>query len=179
MVARLEKLLLQRGRLGDRSKLESALTTARALRTNLTPPDARGVSVVSQFYCRKGGVGRRYAAKWPSLQQIPSWMRADVCAGLLCDLDVVNCHPELLLQLAHRHGADVPALEAYVRAREPTLDAVRRHYGCSREAAKVLFLRMINGQRRKAAFRPPRLKTLKWGGDKQFAAAPGTGGRRP
>ena len=72
-------------------------------------------------------------------------MRADVCADLLCDIDVVNCHPELLLQLARRHGADAPALAAYVRAREPTLDAVRRHYGCGREAAKALFLRTING----------------------------------
>ena len=56
------------------------------------------------------------------------------------DLDVVNMHPRAL---ARRHLA--PELEGYVRDREARLAEVCAATGCSREAAKELFLVLLYG----------------------------------
>ena len=65
-------------------------------------------------------------------------MRAAVCAGLLYDINMVNCRPALLLQLAKRHAVDVPMLTSYVRAQDSVLSEIERHYWCGREAAEKL-----------------------------------------
>ena len=47
--------------------------------------------------------------------------------------------------VAERHGIDAPTLAAYVDSTDPALDTIRSHYGCGREAAKTIFLRLMAG----------------------------------
>jgi hypothetical protein len=108
-------------------------------------------------YTKKQQLGRRYAS-YPSLQSCPGRLRAPLCAGNYHDLDMANCHPVILAQVAGRAGCDIPELTRYVAQREVVLCEIKNYYGCTRAAAKELILRLCNGGGTKA-----------WHGDFQVA----------
>ena len=95
-------------------------------------------------YRKRTPVGR-YQPTWPSLTHCPSTLRGELCTRHT-DVDMKNCHPSLLVQIARRAGVEVPRLAEYVKNRARTLQRVSDHYGgVSKGAVKELFLRIING----------------------------------
>jgi hypothetical protein len=76
-------------------------------------------------------------------------IRAALTAALYHDLDIANCQPVLLSQLASQLDVPVPSLEGYVQHREETLAAIGEHYNCSRADAKQHVIATLNGPERR------------------------------
>lgn len=116
------------------------------------PASDDGVIALPMTYHRKhaGGFGRQWADGCSTLQRCPNVLRPLIAGKFYHDIDVVNCHPQILLGVAARSGVDVPTLHSYVADREPILASLMAHYGCSRCAAKTLILRLLNGGKPRA-----------------------------
>jgi hypothetical protein len=97
-------------------------------------------------YTKMYPIGRRVAC-YPSCQTCPSELRKLVFIGE--QLDIVNCHPTLMLQVVKKMQAGradrVPTLAQVVNDRETLLKDVGDHYGVSRALAKSLVLCVLNG----------------------------------
>jgi hypothetical protein len=103
-----------------------------------------GILKLSVTYAKKTSLGRLYAS-YPSMQHCPSSLRGRICTRH-SDIDMVNCHPRLLVQIAAKNSVAAPNLALYVRDRAAQLDGIRRYYcGCGRGEAKTLVLRLLNG----------------------------------
>ena len=95
-------------------------------------------------YRKRTPIGR-YQPRWPSLTHCPSTLRGELCTQH-SDVDMKNCHPVLLVQMARRANFPVPRLDEYVRDRQRILAQVSNYYGgLHRKWVKELFLRVING----------------------------------
>lgn len=93
---------------------------------------------------RTGGkMGRFYVdGKTYGLQPMTKSIRHTLGKNHYHDLDIVNCHPTILLQYCERGGWETPILERYVNERE----AIIKESGMDREAFKVEFLAILNGR---------------------------------
>ncbi len=69
------------------------------------------------------GYGRFFGSKG-SLEQIEKCIRGALCKKYYWDVDIVNCHPVLMAQMAKIHGIEMPCLEAYVAHRDAFLDSL-------------------------------------------------------
>jgi phage/plasmid-associated DNA primase len=76
--------------------------------------------------------GRSNPAKALGLHNIRREIRHTLCVDSMVDIDVVNCHPEMLNQLCE--------VDKYVKNREEYFTEGMRAYGCSREDIKVLMI---------------------------------------
>jgi hypothetical protein len=56
------------------------------------------------------------------------------------DLDVKNCHPEMLNQLCIAENVPHDRLDLYVKNRQDHFDEMVKYYGCSEESAKTLLI---------------------------------------
>lgn len=123
------------------------LEKCKRARIDITAAQYRVVKSSPPFHTGKhsGGYGRQWADASLNLQTCPSILRPLIAGHLYHDIDVANCHPKILLDVAKKMGVDVPALMQYVEDREPMLRSLMAHYGCSRCTCKVLILRMLNG----------------------------------
>eukprot|EP00966_Prymnesium_polylepis_P336982 7391841-Prymnesium_polylepis.1 len=144
----------------SRFTVETALLNHRrltgfleALDEAAQPADADGVRLNFVSYGKNMTIGRR-TASYPSMQQCPSSLRPLLVGkfgngGGEHDIDMVNCHPTLMLTVATGMPgttlADVPTLAEIVNDREPLLDRIAVHYGTSRGNAKTCILRIMNG----------------------------------
>ena len=88
--------------------------------------------------------GRQYAGDG-SVQSAPRELRAAVAGGYYRDYDIKNAHPVIVCGLLGRRGHSSPCISAYVARRAEKLRLVQDYYGCTRAAAKNLFLRLLNG----------------------------------
>jgi hypothetical protein len=63
------------------------------------------------------------------------------------ELDIVNSHPTLLLEINRLFGYDIemPCLKHYINNRQEMLEKIARIYGCDKGAVKKLFLIKMNG----------------------------------
>jgi len=66
--------------------------------------------------------GRRYG--YPSLQSTPGWIRRLCASRYYHDVDIENCFPVILEQVARRHDLNCPLLSQYVRDRQAVFDCV-------------------------------------------------------
>jgi biotin operon repressor len=97
--------------------------------------------------------GREYALLPISFQNLNRKIRNALVnhyivtsGNLVVDIDVVNCHPELFLQLLEKHQiqSDRDLIAKYVSNRKAILEEVQRVYSCDRDTAKSLLLALIN-----------------------------------
>lgn len=91
------------------------------------------------------GLGRLYAKNGLSLQFFKKDIRSVLAQGLLHDLDMVNAHPSILLQLCDEMKIDCPNLRHYVEQRKDCLDDVIKAFSVSYASAKQLFLCLLYG----------------------------------
>lgn len=88
------------------------------------------------------GFGRLYASHVSSLERIPRKVRGTIAGEYYHDLDIVNCHPVLLLQLAERlSGLPVTRLRHLVEHRDDALKTI----AADRTAAKEQALAALYG----------------------------------
>ena len=72
-------------------------------------------------------------------------IRHTLASGEMVDLDIKNCHPEMLLQLCHAENYDSPELSDYVNNRQVYFDKGIKAYGCSNDEIKRLFIIYLYG----------------------------------
>jgi hypothetical protein len=103
-----------------------------------------GALVFTTRYHKKYGLGRRVGAH-PTLQSCPKKYRGPLASRYVHDLDIENAHYAMMMQIAQRHDSELPCVKYYVSDRDECLKRAREFYGCSREAAKQLYLSLLNG----------------------------------
>lgn len=91
----------------------------------------------------ENGIGRLIGNG--SMQSFPRFVRHTICHEMYWDLDIVNCHPVLLLQLCKKQRLSTPCLESYVRDRDTVLKDTMSTYNVSKDQAKNLFIRILYG----------------------------------
>jgi len=91
------------------------------------------------------GYGRYYGSIG-SLETLQRDIRGTLCAGLYTDIDIVNCHPTLVVQMAQRlFQLDMPALSLYVEQRQAFFE--RHAASFTPEELKELVLKALyNGK---------------------------------
>ncbi len=89
--------------------------------------------------------GRWYAKTPASMQHMPKRIRHTICQGLWVDLDFVNSHPTILLQLCQKLRMDCRYLEEYVRGRDEILIKMVQAGVNNRDEAKMCILKALNG----------------------------------
>ena len=109
--------------------------------------------------------GRVYA--YPSLQSVPGWARRLCAHDTYHDIDISNCFPSLLLQVAQQQGLECPPLKRYVEHRDAVFRQVQAEWGTgrrpplSREVLKRCFLVSLhNGDYRRNCTKGSSLPTL-------------------
>ncbi len=102
--------------------------------------DAHGAKQV-HYAPQQHGVGRLYAHDGVSLVQLTRSVRRLLCEPSMLDIDVVNAHPSMLLQLAERNDWPCAALREYVDDRDTVLASI----DVERAKAKRLVLKLLFG----------------------------------
>jgi hypothetical protein len=88
------------------------------------------------------GLGRMYAPN-PSLVNLPKDIRNYIAEPLNHDLDMVNAHPSLLLNLCEQHDIPCPSLREYVTNRAGVSQALAEAAGITLDEAKDQFRIMM------------------------------------
>ena len=102
-------------------------------------------NLMNYRYCNEKIGGRRFATT-TSLQMVNKIIRHTVCQGdLYIDLDIVNCHPIFLQFLCSEMELQTPCLDDYIENREEKLSLLMSKFGFSRDDAKDIFLKALNG----------------------------------
>ena len=101
--------------------------------------------IVPVKYKRVNGYsfGRVYPIKSLSLCTIRREIRHTIGNDIYIDIDISNCHPELIYQTCKHHNIKCDILEDYVINRDTKLEEVQAKYNVSREKAKKLFIILL------------------------------------
>ena len=91
------------------------------------------------------GKGRWIPTGSQSLSYITRGVRHIISNQFYIDIDCVNCHPMILKQLCEKNGIAAPRLNNYILNRDAVLQEVMNKCKCDRDAAKKVFLAVING----------------------------------
>jgi hypothetical protein len=89
--------------------------------------------------------GRSNPAFALGLYPIRREIRHTLASERFVDLDVENCHPEMLNQLCIEENIEHGKLNDYVTNRDSYFHQIMTIYGCTRDDAKVLFIRLSYG----------------------------------
>lgn len=85
-------------------------------------------------------LGRVYPTKSLSLCSVRREIRHTLAHGKYIDIDIANCHPEILKQICDHNKIKTRYLKQYVENREALLEQTQNYYDCSRDDAKRLFI---------------------------------------
>ena len=110
----------------------------------------------------KEKVGRWFAIDSASCQCLPREIRHTVCVGHMIDIDIINCHPNILCGLCEKYGIPHSHLREYVENRDKYIKKIIKHNpSYDRDFVKCkVFLKMINGGK------PPKdMVKTKWFGN--------------
>ena len=88
--------------------------------------------------------GRFFADKGLSLQSMSRQIRHTIAKEFYNDLDIVNCHPVLLLAKCKMHDIDCNYLNDYIVNRETHIADLIAAADIDRDAAKIIFLSILN-----------------------------------
>jgi hypothetical protein len=91
----------------------------------------------------KYNLGRVYPAKSLSLCSLRREIRHTLAHNTYTDIDVANCHPEILNQLCLHHDIKTKYLNQYVSDRSEILKETMENYNCTRDEAKKLFISLM------------------------------------
>lgn len=91
----------------------------------------------------KYGLGRVYPLKSLSFCSLRREIRQTLAFGTYVDIDIANCHPEILNQMCIRNNIKTRYLQQYVNNRDAILEQTQSHYNCSRDEAKRLYIILV------------------------------------
>ena len=86
--------------------------------------------------------GRVFPNKSISLGALRREVRHTLCYDIYTDIDIENCHPQLLKQICAKNNIFCPNLKHYVDNRAQILAETQAFYNVSRDNAKKLFIRL-------------------------------------
>jgi len=86
----------------------------------------------------------RLQSKNPSLQRLFNGFRGILSNGITRDLDMSNCHPNILLNLCKEHNIKCDYVKQYIYNREEGLKELMTEYEISRDEAKQTYLKCLN-----------------------------------
>lgn len=93
----------------------------------------------------KLGYGRLYGSKG-SFETLEKECRGTICREYYHDIDVVNCHPVILVQFAKtKYNVELPEVEKYVCNRETYLKNVMAENSVTRDEAKQAIISILYG----------------------------------
>ena len=124
---------------GDNYNPSSVFTMAK---NYLLKADKNGIIEVD--YIQKRGVGRFCAIGSLSLQNITRQIRQTIAMDTYVDIDIKNCHPNLLLFICDNLNIPCDILRKYCNNRD---DFFKKNK-LSKEQGKITFLSIINGGRK-------------------------------
>lgn len=95
-------------------------------------------------YPRGQSSGRMWGSTTGLFREIRGLLFDDV--GL--DIDMVNCHPTLLLYLCNKYNIETQELDMYIKKRDKCLNQIMELADCNRVDAKNLILKSINYEKK-------------------------------
>lgn len=100
---------------------------------------------LSRSTAGKLGYGRLYGSKG-SFETLEKECRGTICKEYYHDIDIVNCHPVLLVQFAlKKYNTVLPEVEKYVDNREGYLKNVMSENSINRDGAKQSIISVLYG----------------------------------
>ena len=96
----------------------------------------------------KLGFGRYYGGDG-SLETLETDIRATLCHNLYYDIDIVNCHPTIIVQLGDIFNLDMPVLRDYVMNRGAFFNKMRSEYAMDESQVKNKIITIIYGAKLK------------------------------
>jgi hypothetical protein len=100
---------------------------------------------VSQWYLSKHGWGRIYPKDYLSMSVFHRPTRHTLCNDYLVDLDLVNCHYEIVLSYLKKLNLPYEHIEKYCNDVAYYRQHISQYYNVSKDTAKQLFIRLIYG----------------------------------
>ena len=100
---------------------------------------------VSQWNLPKHGWGRILPRDYLSMSVFHRPTRHTLCNKQLVDLDLVNCHFEIVLSYMKNLNMECEHIEKYCVNVSHYREEIMKFYGVSKDAAKGLFIRLIYG----------------------------------
>ena len=89
-------------------------------------------------------IGRHFS-KTTSLQGINRTIRHTISKEKMRDIDVVNCHPEILIQICKTYNIQCSEIEYYINNRDVCLQSLMDWSGKTRDECKTITLSLLNG----------------------------------
>ena len=100
---------------------------------------------VKASYFSKCKVGRVYPSKMLSQGIIRRQVRHFLCKDDWVDIDIINCHPNILRWLCGKVNIKCPMLTRYCKKRDKVLQAIMKESGFDRDTTKTCFISLMNG----------------------------------
>ncbi len=97
--------------------------------------------------------GRVYPKACESLGQMRRTIRHFLCKDLYYDVDIVNAHPTILLNLCEAWDIPCENLRKYVEDRDSMIKIMKKKCGLDRDQAKQIFISLINGGSMRASLK--------------------------
>jgi phage/plasmid-associated DNA primase len=100
---------------------------------------------VSQWFLKKHGWGRDYPKDNMSISIFHRPTRHTLCDKYLVDVDIINCHYEIILSFMKQLNLSCEEIEKYCENPKGIRELVSIHYNTSLDKAKSLFITLIYG----------------------------------
>ena len=105
-----------------------------------------GKIVIDYHQAHNRAFGRWFADDSCSLQNLPREVRHTISEQHYIDIDIVNAHPVLLVQICGHNSIECDEVEEYVDNREKHIkDVLDENPHMTREEVKNVFLSLLNG----------------------------------
>ena len=104
------------------------------------------INYVKYNYLDKRNNGRLFGKD--CIQGVKREIRAFLCDGLTSDIDMVNAHPSILLQLCKKYNYHSPNLILYINERKKYLNSIMSEDNISYEEAKTKVLASTNDNKK-------------------------------
>jgi len=111
--------------------------------------------------------GRRFSVDG-GIQALPKIVRGALCKNLTTDIDMCNCHPQILLKILIDNEYSCPNLREYCNNRDIVLKNLLEDDGFSRDDAKNAFLKSMNKGSRCNSKTDPKVNTFFKNFDKEM-----------
>ena len=130
------------------NNFENEKSQLEAYRTQMVDYEynnSKDYGLVPVKYKRANGMsfGRVYPIKSLSHSSIRKEIRHTICNDIFVDIDIVNCHPEIMYQTLKANDIKCDILEDYVKNREKRLKEIEDFYKVKRDDAKALFIILL------------------------------------
>ena len=124
------------------SATDAKIQYDKVIKFLVSKTENEGTNAIKYTHTKGRVNGRMYGEK--SLQCCPREVRGFLCDGISTDIDIVNAHPVLLLNICNKHSIECPNLKEYCEQRENCLERVMEADNINRSKAKKKVLVSTN-----------------------------------